>query len=237
MTRPRPRIVAATASAFVILAVALGPAPAADRRGMDDLWLDLEKGDFEASRALLAMSARPKEAVDFLKVRMKPLTLDAEKARALIDWLGNDDEAVWKPAFEELEYFDPRLAIDLETAVKETRESPGRQRLVEVLSGRPAGSLGDKVVELRNHGVDSWNFFSPNTGSWWAEVRVDRINSSGWGNPKKKWTQAVRAIALLEHIATPEAVAILKAMASGRPDAQPTKAAAESLARATGQGK
>jgi hypothetical protein len=235
MTPSRPRIALATASALVALAMTLGLAPGPDRRPMEALWDDLEKDDFEASRALLAMSARPKEAVDFLKLKLKPLTIDPEKARALIDWLGNDEEEVWKRAFEELEYFDPRLAIDLETLMNEVKETPARQRLVEVMSGRPAGSLGDKTVSLRGTGGDGFNFFD-GRGSWWAEVRVDRINHTGWGG-KKKWTRAVRAIVLLEHIATPEAVAILKEMATGRPDAQPTKAAAESLARATGPGK
>jgi hypothetical protein len=36
---------------------------------------------------------------------------------------------------------------------------------------------------------------------------------------------------LLEHIGTPEAVAILKDMASGHPDAQPTRVAREALDR------
>lgn len=234
MTPSRLRVAVATASAVV--ALALGPAPAPDQRAMDALWIDLEKGDFEASRALLAMSARPKEAVDFLEVKMKPLTLDAEKARALVDWLGNDDEAVWKKAFEELDYFDPRLAIDLETLMKDTKETPARQRLVEVLSGRDPGSLGDNTVDLRNDG-GYFNFFSRKVGSWWAEHKVDRINAAVRDNPKKKWTRAVRAIALLEHIATPEAVILLKAMSSGHPDAQPTRAAAESLARVAGKGK
>lgn len=231
MTRSRRAFLAAPAL------LALGPAAAraGDARAMDDLWTDLEKGDFEASRALLTMSARPKEAVDFLKLKMKPLKLDPEKARALIDWLGNDDEAVWKGAFEELDYFDPRLAIDLETLMRDVKETPARQRLVEVLSGRAAGSLGDKTVELRKHG-DYFNFFAQNFGSWWAEDKVGGINNaSGWGNRRTKWTRAVRALALLEHLGTPEAVGLLKAMASGHPDAQPTKAAAESLARATGK--
>ncbi len=234
---PRSRPLAMT-SALVVLALGLGlaPTPRADDRPMDALWLDLEKGDFESSRALLAMSARPKQAVDFLKEKLKPLALDAEKARALVDWLGNDEEEVWKGAFEELEYFDPRLAIDLETLMKEVRETPARQRLTEVLSGRPAGSLGDKTITLRGVGADGFNFFD-GRASWWAEHKVERINGFAWANLKKKWTRAVRAVALLEHIATPEAVALLKAMASGHPDAQPTKAAVESLARVAVAGK
>ena len=77
-------------------------------------------------------------------------------------------------------------------------------------------------------GNDGYNFFDGRS-SWWAEHRVERINLGG--NMKRKWTQTVRAIILLEHIGTPDAVAILRDMATGHPDAQPTKLAAEALER------
>jgi hypothetical protein len=160
---------------------------------------------------------------------MKPLKIDNDAAFALIDKLASDDEKVWKPAFEELEYFDPRLAVALEALMLDVTDSPARQRMVEVMSGRPAGSLqGD--VNLRKVGDDGFNFFGGN-GSWWAEHKVERINAFAWANPKKKWTRAVRAIILLEHIGSPEAVTILKEMSTGHPDARPTKTAVEALAR------
>ncbi len=46
----------------------------------------------------------------------------------------------------------------------------------------------------------------------------------------------MRAVVLLEHMHTPAAVAVLKELATGHPDAQPTKAAKEALAR-LGKGK
>ena len=139
------------------------------------------------------MADRRDEAVAFLKTKMKPLKITAAEVRALILKLGNQNEKVWKPAFEELEYFDPRLAIDLETLMDRYKEAPGRQRMVEVLSGREAGQLAGKKVILRKHG-EYFNFFAePNFGSWWAEHKLDRVNhSDGWGNPKKKWTRAGR---------------------------------------------
>jgi hypothetical protein len=113
--------------------------------------------------------------------------------------------------------------------------SPARQRMVEILSQRPIGSLGDKEVTLRplGSGNDGYNFFDGRS-SWWAEHRVERINA-GFSNMKKKWTQAVRAIILLEHIGTPDAIAILREIATGHPDAQPTKLAAEALDRLAGK--
>jgi hypothetical protein len=162
---------------------------------------------------------------------MKPLKIAAGEVRALLLKLGSENEKVWKPAFEELEYFDPRLAIDLETLMDRYREAPGRQRMVEVLSGWPAGLLAGKEVMLRKAG-DGYNFSSrPKFGSWWAEHKVSRINNPPGGNDKKKWIRAGRAIVLLEHFGTPDAMAILKDMAGGHPEAQPTRLAREALAR------
>jgi hypothetical protein len=224
----------AVAAAIGLALAWIAPAVAADEPTMEALWVDLEKGDIEATRALLKMSARPAETVPFLAKRLKPLRIDEEQVKSLLAMLESDDETVWKPAFEHLEYFDPRLAIDLEVLMRENIKAPSRQRMVEVLSGRPAGSLKTDEVNLRGVGGDGFNFFSPKTGSWWAEHKISRINSSAWANAKKKWTRADRAIVLLEHIGTPEAVAILKDMATGEPEAQPTKTAKESLDRLAG---
>jgi hypothetical protein len=216
-----------------------GPTPATPKDGpgaMEAWWADLEKPETEATRALLNMADRREETVDFLKAKMKPLKISAAEVRALLLKLGNDNEKVWKPAFEELEYFDPRLAIDLETLMNRYKEAPGRQRMVEVMSGREAGELAGKTVILRGVRGEGFNFFAqPNFGSWWAEHKVERINNpEGWGNPKKKWTRAVRAIVLLEHLGTPGAVAVLKDMATGHPDAQPTRVARDALVRVGG---
>ncbi len=216
-----------------------GPTPGTPKDatgGMEAWWKDLEKPETDATRALLNMADRREETVAFLKATMKPLKISAAEVRALLLKLGNASDKVWMPAFEELEYFDPRLAIDLETLMDRYKEAPGRQRMVEVMSGREAGQLAGKEVMLRGVRGDGFNFFAqPNFGSWWAEHKVDRINNpDGWGNPKKKWTRAVRGIVLLEHFGTPGAVAILKDMATGHPDAQPTRVARDALERLGG---
>jgi hypothetical protein len=201
-------------------------------------WSDLEKGDTPATRALLELADRPNDAVAFLAKKLKPLTISSAQVKALLLKLGNANEAIWKPAFEELDYFDPRLAIDLETLMERYTEYPARQHLVEVLSGREAGTLEERTELTLSKTGTGFNFtgkmgrLTNRSGSaWWAEHRVEQINS---GDPrrdtKKKWTRAVRAIVLLEHIRTPEAVAVLKAMAGGHPEAYPTKVAKEAVA-------
>ena len=83
---------------------------------METLWADLEKDEAEATRALLKMSTQPDQTVGFLKDKMKPLTLDSVRLKAYLLRLGSPNEALWKKAFEDLEYFDPRLAMDLPTS-------------------------------------------------------------------------------------------------------------------------
>jgi hypothetical protein len=201
----------------------------------DASWLDLEKGEVDACRALLALGGNPREAVALIKGKIKPLTIKPVEVKRLLLKLGSADESVWKPAFEELEYFDPRLAIDLQELMARVTETPARQRLVEVLSGRDPGSLEGKEVRLNDMGHrGGFNFFNPETGSWWAEYRVSRINSGRGATFKKKWARCVRAIVLLEQIHTPEAIAILEEMAGGHADAKPTRVAREALGRTLG---
>jgi Spy/CpxP family protein refolding chaperone len=81
-----------------------GPTPGNPKDGpgaMEAWWVDLEKTETEATRALLNMSDRREETIAFLKAKMKPLKISAAEVRALILKLGNDNEKVWKPAFEE----------------------------------------------------------------------------------------------------------------------------------------
>jgi hypothetical protein len=227
------------AAIVAVVSTSSGADPAtAGAKRMEAWWADLEKGETEATRALLNLFDRPKDTVAFFKEKLKPLTISSGQVKALLLKLGNSNESVWKPAFEELEYFDPRLAIDLQTLMDRYTETPARQRMVEVLSGREAESLKGKDVQLRKFGgPDDFNFFAQNEGSWWAENRVERISSVYWTNTKKKWTRAVRALVLLEHIGTPDALAILKDMATGHPDAYPTKVAKEALERIAGKDK
>ena len=206
---------------------------------LDDAWIGLEKAEPEASRALLVFADHPSEAVPFFAERLRPLRADPDWLDVHLKNLESDKDDVWKPAFQELEYSDPRLSRSLDALMKEVTISPARQRMVEVLSGREAGSLGTKDVKLNQHGQGKeifYNFLADN-GSWWAEASVAKLNSNDWGNPKKKWTRAVRAEVLLEHIGTPEALAILETMALGDPDAQPTRVAKDALERIAAKGK
>src|SRR5947208_954289 len=99
-------------------------------------WADLEKSEPDASRALLNFSDHPNESVAFLRKQLRPLKLEADELNLLLGFLGSDKESQWKPAFEQLEYLDPRLAMDLDSLMKTVPDNPARSRLVEILCDR-----------------------------------------------------------------------------------------------------
>jgi hypothetical protein len=200
----------------------------ASQQELKALWSDLYGGDPAAANAVIKFYKNADAAVPFLKEKLQPLRLDASQCRRLLKELGSPDEKVWKSAWEKLDYFDPRLAIDLKTLMDEVTEVPARTRMVELCSGKHADSLAGEDVGLRASGDGAFNFFAQ--GSWWAEHRVERIDKPAW-QPKMAWTRAARGVAILEQIGTQEAVKVLQQLASGHPDAFPTKAAKESLMR------
>jgi hypothetical protein len=216
------------------MSVTAGPATTqtvGEPQRMDNLWADLEKEEPWSSRALLDFSDKPAETVAYFKEHLKPLKIEQKELDDLLSALGSDDEKVWKPAFDKLEYFDPRLNVDLATLIQNADDQPGRNRLIEVLCNYSPGYLKGKTVQLRGVG-DGYNFYTANLAgqggsSWWAENKISRLTRQ-----KKQWVRASRAIVLLQHIGSPDAIALLKDMATGNPQAEPTivaKVALDSL--------
>ncbi len=154
-----------TASVLGLLALASLPASSSGNDALstqskqfEAYWTDLEKDETAATRALLKLADHPKEAVSFLKTKLKPLKISSGEVKALLLKLGSENEALWKPAFEELDYFDPRLAIDLQTLMDRYTEIPVRRRLVEILSGYAPDTLKEREdIQIRSVGT-GFNF-------------------------------------------------------------------------------
>lgn len=226
-------VLALMVSLAVATVASTAPVPRVDPKAktieLEGLWADLYKDEPVASKALLKMFKQPEYAVPFLKEKLQPLKLEQKRCEELLKNLGSEDEKTWKLAWDELDYLDPRLAIDLVTLMTDITENPARTRMVELCSQRKADSLAGQKITINNIGVEGYNFRS-NGGSWWAEHLVERIGVSSW-SIKPSWRRAARAIAILEEIGTPEALKLLELMAEGHADAGPTKAAKESLER------
>lgn len=222
-----------------LLSVMLAPSSLADdaakqakvrQQELEALWSDLYGDDPAATTAAIRLYKNADASVPFLKEKLQPLELEADECRRLLKDLGSNDVKVWRSAWDKLDYFDPRLAIDLKTMMDEVTDVPARTRMVELCSQRKADSLAGKNVIIRPAGDNEFNFFAANYGSWWAEHRVERIGAYA-GERKNAWRRAIRAVAILEQIHTAEAVKVLEQLAEGHPDAQPTKVAKESLDR------
>jgi len=201
----------------------------AKAKELEGLWAELYKDEPEASTALLKLFKQPIHAVPFLQAKLRPLKLDEKRCKELLKDLGNDKEKTWKAAWEELDYLDPRLAIDLLTLMNDITDLTSRSRMVELFIGLKADSLAGQDVKIWKPQPDGYNF-SSNGGSWWAEHRIDRIGVRPWSQ-KRSWTRAARGMAILEQIGSPDAVKVLNQLAEGHADASPTKAAKESLER------
>jgi len=214
------------------------PVPRPEQVGveLDALWLDLISADeLIAGRAILKFAGWKDEAVAYLKGRLPPLKLDKKRAKQLLLELGSKDEKTAGIAFKKLAYFDPRLALTREELEKELLDAPKRRHLSEVLSDLPMNALVP----------DSWHWHSPDNQvyrfsqtvkvgnrnvnrDWRIAISVADIGKHGRNS---HWIRATRAIAVLEHIGSDNAMAIVKGMATGHPDAGPTKAAEAVLQR------
>jgi hypothetical protein len=209
------------------------------------LWADLLENEPKCTKAVLRLSKYPKATTRFLATKLPPLKLSGLELLDAVWRLGSDSEEEWRAAYQKLNYFDPRLAMGLEEilALDAAKEFPARNRLVDILSGRSidapysATSQRYQSIVLHQFKDDDQDFFNfvgsekPGEGgtSWWAEPKVEALNV-GFSNPKIEWTRMIRAITLLESFDTPEAYAIVEAVASGHPDAQPTRVAQSILA-------
>ena len=191
----------------------------------DEAWEKLAKFEPDATEAVLFFAGRPDESVEYFKEHLLLLRLDEATFETILEELGSEDEEVAKKAREQFDYLDPRLFLGLEEIMDRVEEEPVRSRMVEALSNRDFGTLAGDEIRLRqtNGGGDeepSFNFSSGNS-SWWAEANVSKLGVVMWLQ-KPKWTRAVRAIKILEHIGSPESTRILARMAQGHKEAHPT---------------
>lgn len=204
------------------------------------IWSDLLEDEPTSTRAILKLSKHPTSVTEYLATKLLPLKLTNQELIDTIAQLSSDNEQEWRPAYQKLNYYDPRLAMPLVEVLSldAVQEYPARHRLVDVLSGRridefhSATSQRYKFIKLARHDSDHgeiWNFRGSETGdncgpSWWAEQKVENLNLE-FNTPKMEWTRIVRSLALLESFDTTEAKTVIQSVASGHPDAQPTRVA------------
>ena len=242
------------APAPVRIAPVPAEAPEVKTKKLEELWgLLLVSDEVSSTRALLELTARPKaDVVAFLDGKLKTLKLSADRARKLLADLGSEKRDVAIAAFEELNTLDPRLVLTVAEVLTGLPDGTHRQRVVAVLLNQPldayegcslvyesaadvSAKLGREfpgqiqMDELPNRPAGANPIFK---GSTAVSETVAELARWRW---HKDWGRATRAVMLLEHIGTPEAVKVLERMASGHEDASPTKAAKDALKRLNGR--
>lgn len=224
------------ASAFLML---LASVSHAQPGALDVRWADLASSDEgQATRALLALAATPKETVAFFKDHLKPVKADAKRIEQLIKQLDSTNFAVRNRATAELEYYGKYIRADLESALKKDPVVETKNRIQQLIDKLPA----EKKAEPMPMGIPK-----ARPGSSIAVTNVNGvitilvdgqpIDFSKMGppppppGPSLQWVRAVRAVTILEHLGTPEARQIVEQVAAGESDALPTTAAREALKR------
>jgi RNA polymerase sigma factor (sigma-70 family) len=200
----------------------------------DRLWAALLSDEPEASRAVLRFASMPQTALKIFQERLVPLRADKEKIRKLIADLDSDKEPVWKGAMESLSYLDPLLAFGPEEVLAEAITPVGKQRLAAVLTQSDPMMFANGSISIRNIGDNRFNFVVSDLR------RGVRTQESMFGLEhdinairRPTWIRAARAVAILESLGTPDALELLKEMATGHPDALPTVTAKGAVATLT----
>ncbi|MBN9119230.1 MAG: sigma-70 family RNA polymerase sigma factor [Planctomycetes bacterium] len=225
----------------------------------EEAWDDLYRDEPYASRAVLELASSPKAAVKLFAEpgKLRALKADKEQIKKWITDLGSEKESTWKAAYLELDYFDPVLALTPAEAWAEAKTHAAKHRLAALLTARPEvmgvpdpvrpnpgamdlvaqppefGRGGDTTYRVVVHDLRTlpMGFERPGRGLPPTETRTFPVASRVEDVRRPSWARATRAVVVLQHIRTPEALALLKEMASGHPDAQPTRVAKEALDR------
>jgi hypothetical protein len=224
-----------TLGAACVALLLVPPAPAQEVR-FNALWADLASADEgKAVRATLGLAAMSKEAVPFLKQRLQPVKVDAARVGKLVKQLDSEEFDQREAAGKDLEYLGKYVKPLLEKHAADADISAEAKRAIRDVISKippdetappPAPKIMGRSVSIRTQG----------NGEIQIIIDGKPLDLTAYApkpppGPNMNWVRAVRAVAVLEHLGTPEARQLLEAVADGEADAAPTKAAKEALGR------
>ena len=202
---------------------------------LENFWADLASADdVTATRAILAMSKKPAESLAYLKENLPVVTADPKRVAKLIADLDSNQFPVRQKAAEELEYLGKFIKDDLEKALAAAAGIETKQRLQQLVDKLPKKVEEPKPAQAQRGGAN----VAVIVVNGQQRILVNGVPVDGAGKPPAAavgpsmyWVRAVRAIALLEHLGTPEAKQLLEQLAGGEAEALPTETAKAALGR------
>lgn len=205
------------------------PAPATEFT--DKHWDDLLS--VKPDRIVVAVAAlrESKNTPVVLKAKLPAIKATKEQLTKWVQAFDSDDNAVWGPAYTELCYFRPSLALTLSEQCDLVTTHVGRALLFQFWwqdHGRTTGRLQ----------FDTKVAFTPTaaglTAAWLRKQPPPPIEAPVPELSKQtcvQWQRARLAIVALERNGTADAKGVLKQLADGHPDILPTKEARAALNR------
>ncbi len=200
---------------------------------------------------------RPADAVRFLKRQLRPVKLTADGAKKLLAKLFGDDRTEVLAAVRELQVVDLQLEMAFDDLWAAADTPTKRCRLADAMmawADRPYNAIPDDfdidhVNHLRDYeyALDPAVRDLPRGGTLMVVWRADAPQNKRIGlrpsgqeftfstakgqTHADRWYHEESAIYILDAIGSDDAVAVIKDMATGHPDAGPTKAAVAVLKR------
>lgn len=194
-------------------------------------WASRESSDL-VLQAVFKLIDHPKEAVPFLRKKLKPV--DGPEPKAIDGWvkeyLGDDAKARDAAEAELRKHREDYLVVQkLLQAGQVTESQPLRRRAIAVIRDEPVKEPKDGEY------VPDVNFDVPAAGPFYRgadrQFRLELVRADQVSPHRENHHRTQRALLVLERIGTPEAVEALKEVAAGREGLPATTAAKEALAR------
>jgi hypothetical protein len=228
---------------FLIVLFLAAPAPAAEvPPDLERHWKELTSRDeTRAALAVLALSRTPEATVAFLERTLHPVKADPKRVARLIAELDGDTFTGRQKAREELEYLGKYIKDDLKKALEKVKGAEAKRHLEELLARMPKPPKKPEKRPAMRPGRGFRVQITTIGGKQTVLINGVPVDLDPpppvivRGGPPLLWLRAARAVAVLEHVGTDRARKVLEALASGEPDALPTKRAREALARMNGK--
>ena len=160
---------------------------------------------------------------------------DPKRVEQLLKSLDSTSFPARVQATVELEYYGKYIKKDLEAGLKTFTQLETRMRIQQLLDKMPKDKKAEPAPMPKFGAGKSVSVMNVN-GQITILIDGQPIDLAKAPpppppGPPQQWIRAVKAVTILEHLATPEARQILQAIADGESDALPTIAAREAQER------